>query len=292
MRSIEMVLMTRSSKYGGYCVAGFDCATGAWVRLTSDDEASDGALSDEMLYDRRRRRCADVLDRIVAEISEDVPGPVQAENVRIDGPGRIRILGRVSLAEALRIHPCEERNALFASHHYMVQGDIRTLGHSLEMVRAENVRVYTVIGSSGKPKYKVDFECRGRRYSQFAMTDPAYYEKGEVRIGEAALVLSISDNEWSRANGNYIYAAKILPFRRKCSAIRRGRLWIAAGAVLAVIGLGIALASLGTVYVSPYSGTRYHKDGGCPELINSSAAKRIPTAVGMLLYRECSVCCE
>mgnify|MGYP007105586249 CR=1 FL=1 len=41
----EAVILTRSSKIGGYCVAGVDIHTGEWVRFVSDDAKTHGALS-------------------------------------------------------------------------------------------------------------------------------------------------------------------------------------------------------------------------------------------------------
>ena len=41
----EVAILTKSSKHGGFCVAGVDLDTGEWVRLVSDDVQSHGALS-------------------------------------------------------------------------------------------------------------------------------------------------------------------------------------------------------------------------------------------------------
>ncbi|MBQ2957358.1 MAG: hypothetical protein IJE08_12955 [Clostridia bacterium] len=294
MRSIEMILMTKSSKYGGYCVAGFDCADGRWIRLVSEDKETHGALNDEMLYDRKAKRCAGLLDRVLVEVREDVPGPVQRENVLIAGEGKIRILGKIRLEEAIKLHPCEERADLFGSHHHIVQTDVTKLQHSLEMVRVQDFHLYTTIGASGKPKYKADFTCRGVEYTGFAMTDPEYYPKNEMRLDEAVLVLSISDDEWSHANGHYIYIARIFPVRsgRLMRTWRRKRIWIGAGAAAALIGLIVWMAALGSVYIAPYSGTKYHASDKCERLINPVAAQRIPLAAGRLLFSPCELCAD
>ena len=41
----EVAILTKSSKYKGYCVAGIDVNTGEWVRFVSDNEQTHGALS-------------------------------------------------------------------------------------------------------------------------------------------------------------------------------------------------------------------------------------------------------
>ena len=45
--SVEMVVLTKSAKNGGHCVAGIDVDTGNWVRLVSNDLNTHGALSDQ-----------------------------------------------------------------------------------------------------------------------------------------------------------------------------------------------------------------------------------------------------
>lgn len=299
MRRVEMIILTRSSKYGQYCVAGVSTEDGRWVRLVSDDEKTHGAVSDEMLYDPQARRHADVLDKIEAETEENVPGPVQTENVLVKGKGKIRILGRVRLEEALRLHPCEERDGLFSSYGYMVEGDTEALHHSLEMVEVRSLKEYTVVGQSGKPKHKADFEYGGRQFTGLAMTDPAYYGPGEKHADRAVLVLSISDDEWSHANGHYIYVARIfdrdaeertMPLPVSRSRNRRLRGWIAAALAAAAAGL-IALAVLmGTVYVTPYTGARYHAERECGKILNPNAVRTVPAIVAKVLWKPCGEC--
>ncbi len=297
MQSIEMILMTKSSKYGAYCVAGFDVSDGKWVRLVSEDEETHGAIDDDMLYDRAAGRCADVLDRVRVDIEGEAPSSVQTENVLVRGTGRIRILGRVSINDAVRLHPFEERDALFSSHHYIVEADIRTIHHSLEFVQAENLHLYTVIGKSGKPKYKADFDCGGRRYTNFAMTDPLYYDKRNVWLDSAALALSISDDEWSRANGHYIYVARIfkLPVKKTLRISLPDRRMIlktavCAGAAAALILVLLCIFRMDRVIVPQHTGARYHVREDCGRLVNPEAARRVPSVIGRVFYKPCGEC--
>ena len=294
MRTIEMILLTKSSKYGAYCTAGFECESGAWVRLVSDDESTHGALDDVMLYDAKARRCAEVLDKIRVEIAADVPGAVQKENVLVDGAGRIRIIGRASLDEVMRLHGTEVRDGLFGSYRYIAEGNLEALGRSLEWVQVENLRLYTLIGSSGKPKYKADFEYRGRKYEQFAMTDPQYYNKRELSIARAALVLSVSEDEWSRANGHYIYVARIFALKRAKKVCTKKRNWRKGVALLlaalGIAGLCMALICSKKAYISPYSGTRYHITRQCGALVNPNASQSVPQWLAKMIFKPCAQC--
>ena len=300
---MEMIILEKSSKYGGYCVAGIDCSSGGWVRLVSEDEETHGALNDEMLFDRSAGRSAGVLDRVQVEIAREVPGAIQPENMLVEGNGKIRIVGRTMLKEALNIHPCEEREKLFGSHSHIVQVKPETLGHSLELVRATELRIYSVTGKSGSSKRKMDFECGGRKYTQFAVTDPVYYGEREVKLPEAALVLSISDDKWSRVNGHYIYAARIFSGAVEWTGqeekpqirLKRKGIWkrvIAAAVIAAVLAMIIAVFSMGTSYFAPYSGARRHEDMQCQGLGNANAVRSLPTAIARILFKPCMYCAD
>lgn len=300
---MEMMILTKSSKYGEYCIAGFDCADGKWVRLVSTHEETHGALDDEMLFDKKAGRSAGILDRVQVEIAREAPSAVQPENKLVDGVGHIRILGKTTLKEALQIHPCEARDELFGSHHYMVEGKPEALGHSLEIVRATSLRIYTIEGKSGKAKRKMDFECGGRKYTQFAVTDPVYYGDREVNLTEAALVLSISDDEWSRKNGHYIYVARIFAgpveeterVEKKLTGTGRKKLWkrlIAAGVAALILTAAALIFSMGTSYYAPYSGARRHEDMNCQGLGNANAVRTIPTAIAKILFKPCMYCAD
>ena len=47
---VRMVVLTKSSKFGEYCVAGINYDTGKWVRLVSTDETTHGAITLEDLH--------------------------------------------------------------------------------------------------------------------------------------------------------------------------------------------------------------------------------------------------
>lgn len=51
----RVIILTKSDKNGGYCVAGIDVNTGNFIRLVSEDENSNYALSDnDLIYDDER----------------------------------------------------------------------------------------------------------------------------------------------------------------------------------------------------------------------------------------------
>lgn len=49
----KVILLTKSLKNGGYCVAGIDYYTGQWIRLVSGNQETKGALENvEYLINR------------------------------------------------------------------------------------------------------------------------------------------------------------------------------------------------------------------------------------------------
>jgi len=213
MKTLKMILLTKSSKYKGYCVAGIDCASGKWVRLMSTNPEASGALDNQMMYDSHQMRYAEVLDQVLVDIAESRPTVVQPENIMIAQNPNMRILGRVSLQDVLTLHAHDQHSCIFGSNNHIVQVDVESLGHSLELIDAKDLELHDVVNSSGRTKSKLDFSYRGKLYSTFSVTDPDYYGRGPLKIPHATLVLSIADGEWSRLNGYYIFVAKIFDGR-------------------------------------------------------------------------------
>lgn len=60
---MRFIMLTKSSKNGKYCVAGIDAASGEWIRLVTDDKATDDAVADDDL-ECTNGRIAEILDEI------------------------------------------------------------------------------------------------------------------------------------------------------------------------------------------------------------------------------------
>lgn len=41
----KIIILTKSKKHSGYCVAGIDYETGEWIRLVSSDSETGGGCS-------------------------------------------------------------------------------------------------------------------------------------------------------------------------------------------------------------------------------------------------------
>ncbi|OPZ95086.1 MAG: hypothetical protein BWY74_00052 [Firmicutes bacterium ADurb.Bin419] len=208
--NINVVILTKSSKYKKYCVAGIDIDTGKWVRLVSSDSESHGALSYQNI------RYADgtavnVLDKVKVNILDFKPSATQPENVLIDESKHFIKKGTSTIHEVLEIHPPEEHKTILGNDSYYVSpSDIGIVKHSLVLIKVNNVSFNWWQNSYGKDKLKMNFFYNGKYYSNISVTDPDYYQvQDNLTIQSAILVISLPDDDWSSENGYYKFVAKI-----------------------------------------------------------------------------------
>lgn len=200
MRNIRMVVLTKSSKYGNNCVAGINLSNGDWVRLVTEDEASHGAVSDNDLIceDGRSVEVLDVIDAPILGMCNDC---VQPENVLLDLDTYIKIRGRMTLDEVLKIHPLErKRNILGNDYGYITEARVNTVGYSLIIVEVFDLVITQEENPSGKPKTKAKFTYQGTEYKNMSVTDHEYYSiQSGTEFEKAILVISIG----TPYNGRY-----------------------------------------------------------------------------------------
>ena len=82
-KEIDVVILTKSSKNGGYCVAGIDVNNSKWVRLVSSDIESHGALFNQDMQYRNNTFC-NLLDVVRVPVLRKDPSEHQPENILID----------------------------------------------------------------------------------------------------------------------------------------------------------------------------------------------------------------
>lgn len=209
-RTVNVVVLTKSSKYKGYCVAGIDIDTGKWVRMVSNDSQSHGALSyQDLRY--ADGTTTDVLDQIQVSILDFKPSATQPENILIDESEYFIKKGTLSLSEVLKIHPPERHRALLGNYtYYLEPSEIDTVKHSLVLVKVDSISFNWKITSYGKEKLKINFYYNGKYYSNISVTDPDYYQvQNNSTMQSAIIVISLPDDDWSRENGYYKFVAKI-----------------------------------------------------------------------------------
>ncbi|HJB46990.1 MAG TPA: hypothetical protein H9713_09840 [Candidatus Mediterraneibacter surreyensis] len=192
MEYIKMVVLTKSAKYGDNCVAGIDLSNGAWVRLVTENEESHGAVSDSALIceDGRSVEVLDVIDAPILKMCDDC---IQPENVLLDLDTPIKISGRMTLDEVLKIHPLErKRNILGNDYIYITEARVDSVGYSLIMVEVFDLVFTREENTEGKTKLKASFKYQETEYKNMSVTDRKYLKiQNETRFEKAILVVSI-----------------------------------------------------------------------------------------------------
>lgn len=207
---MNLVILTKSSKHGKYCVAGVDVSNGNWVRLITDDVDTDGAVSDEDL-ECIDGRIAQVMDEIEIAVEPD-PDPIQPENMKIiSSNGLPRLIQQYDLNMVLRVHPAERRNYVFFTRYKTIKPEYINDPKSLMLIEVRNLVV-----EEKNDKAVASFDYAGNRYTDIHVTDPETYpiiDDGDViRSPNAFLVVSLGKPYISRVTGEsvcYKFVAKI-----------------------------------------------------------------------------------
>lgn len=211
-KSFDMIVLTRSSKYKDYCVAGIEIPTGKFIRLVTDNERTHGALSyRDLIMDNGCN--AHPLDVVRVNNAQYYPGATQRENYQINQNERIQYLYTTTARELSQYNTVESQRGIFNAFEPIIQPvQAKKLDHSLELVRVNNLKIYTE-SKNGKNRTKADFIKDDRQFKRFSVTDPSYYgDDGSVnRIKEALVVCSIAEDEWALNYGYYIFIAAIFP---------------------------------------------------------------------------------
>ena len=206
-QNIDVVILTKSIKNGGYCVAGINVNTSEWVRCISNDTYSHGALSDQDMQYENGTSC-EVLDVVRVPIIEEMPSLHQPENILIDETEYWEKLHSLSIEDIVELHPAEiHTNLLGNKYPYITEERIHTVNHSLVLIKARNL----VITHPRAHSTKAEFAYRYDVYENMSVTDPDYYNSPEqTYIDEAILVISLPDTPYQERK-YYKFIAKIFP---------------------------------------------------------------------------------
>ena len=68
MNEIQIIILTKSSKHSGYCVAGVDVNTGEFYRIVTEDDTTNGALAKEDLLYENNKECQ-IFDEVVVPVT-------------------------------------------------------------------------------------------------------------------------------------------------------------------------------------------------------------------------------
>ena len=197
---MKVAILTKSIKYGNYCVAGINYETGEWVRLVSDDASIRYALTDDdITYDDDS--VMEPFDLVNVEILGKDNNWVQPENYIINRNYYFTFIRKLSLQEILSIHPCEARPSILGNQYcYVSELGIGNVGYSLTIVHVRDFNINKEYNNRGELKTKASFIYNRNYYQYMSITDPEYYNApAGTHLDEAVLVISIG----TPSNGKY-----------------------------------------------------------------------------------------
>jgi hypothetical protein len=201
----EIVLMTKSLKDRGYCVAGIDLQTKQWIRLVSSTDGD--AIEKEVLDNDKIQE----LDTIKVEVIKPTPHKCHTEDWLLDLTAPIIKTGSLSLDQVIKLRPLDNNATLYGNTKGELTADeIKLQKHSLEMVSVSNVIFDTAMKGDGRNHHHITFNYNGSKHD-CSLTDPKVRNEklDGFPIPKAYLIVSIPKDPYGENETYKKFVAKI-----------------------------------------------------------------------------------
>lgn len=210
MNKMSLIILTKSSKLGDYCVAGIEINTKKWVRLVRDNGNDNGAIPNGYMR-TSDGESVNVLDMIEVVYLRHSPQKYQSENYVVDLSVKPRIIRKgLPLEDVIKMHPLDKPYRLYAgtlpyaTDNYL---DFDRINYSLLLIKVKDIMFY----KTENKKSKIEFKYKGIIYRDISMTDPDYYDDRYYNghyYSEAVIVLSLGER-FENTDKHYKFAARI-----------------------------------------------------------------------------------
>ncbi len=191
-----IIILTKSDKRLGYCVAGIDRKTGEWVRVVSSNVSTEHAVPDsDLVYDDGK--VVDIYDIVEIDFMRAVPTTVQPENYLYNENSRWRKIGRSNLKEVLDIHGYDCDKYVFGNTANRLEyNEVLSVGKSLLLLNVEQP-IYNVKIFPERTVLQLNFHYNRNNYSFFKITQrelkERYKTEGWHSTGTNTFVFSLTD---------------------------------------------------------------------------------------------------
>lgn len=199
----DIIVLTKSIKHNGYCVAGIDAHTGEWVRLVSDDHESEGAVPAEMLQ-YSDGSFVQIYDVISVEIISHVPTLVQPENYLYAGDVKWRKIGVSNLDEVIDLHGYDNPRYVFGNTDVSLPSDWRFTGESsLLLLNVPESNIWIKTFQNGSKTVSLNFTYNNEKYMYMRISQKGFrsLDDGSYSTGSDSIVFSLTDRYYY--NGKY-----------------------------------------------------------------------------------------
>ncbi|MCM1307363.1 MAG: hypothetical protein NC223_02055 [Butyrivibrio sp.] len=194
----EIIILTKSVKHGGFCVAGLDRSSGEWVRLVSGNEANEHSVSQrDMCYENGYE--IEIFDIVEVDIIKHYPSNVQKENYLYNENATWKKKGVSNLQEVVNLHGYDTPKFIFGNEDIkLTDENISLTNKSLLLVHIENAQYFIKTFPEGK-KIQLNFRYNGTRYSYIRVTQKDLLQffsdktDGFYDANEEVFVFSLTD---------------------------------------------------------------------------------------------------
>lgn len=164
----NIIILTKSVKHSGYCIAGIDYETGEWIRLVSSNMLTEGAVPEEQLM-LNNGKDLDIYDIICVDIIKSVATLVQPENHLYNEQKKWVYNGKSNLQEVIEKHGYDSPSLVFGNSDRRLDEDTVFNGSpSLLLLNIQNGEFF--IKTFESQKVQVNFWYNGREYRYIKVT--------------------------------------------------------------------------------------------------------------------------
>lgn len=194
----NVIVLTLSLKFDGFCIAAYDASNNQIIRLVKD-------VSRENAIPKIYARNINLLDEVSIKILKYCPKEHQTENVLIDLEYGINRTGRTADIRTI-YNNLQKYTYIFGDNNYKVSS-VNKLDHSLEIIKFEDMSIQI----NEKNKTKAQFIYNYNFHSNYSVTDARFFGEEEcISSGYSIISLPATDN-FTKQYGYFKYVSAIFP---------------------------------------------------------------------------------
>lgn len=201
----KIIILTKSKKHSGYCVAGIDYETGEWIRLVSSDSETEGAVPWEDLQ-YSNGETLEVYDIIMCRLLRKCGTIVQPENCLYDETMKWEKVGKSNFDEVIKIHGYDSVEYVFENEDTKLPADWRFSGNpSLCLLKIKDASIWVKTFEDKKISLNFTYDDIQYKYMSISQIDLLNYYKNKsdnsYPLGTVTVVFSLTDKYYW--NGKY-----------------------------------------------------------------------------------------
>jgi hypothetical protein len=201
----KIIILTKSKKHSGYCVAGIDYETGEWIRLVSSDLETEGAVPWEDLQ-CSNGETLEVYDIIMCRLLRKCGTIVQPENCLYDETVKWEKVGKSNLDEVIKIHGYDSVEYVFENEDTKLPADWIFSGNpSLCLLKVKDASIWVKTFEDKKISLNFTYDDIQYKYMSISQIDLLNYYRNKTDdsypLGTVTVVFSLTDKYYW--NGKY-----------------------------------------------------------------------------------------